>query len=235
MIAKLVKRLKGRSPAELIQLAGHNIAYYAGEMTPRARLRNRQFRAFDDTWGTDTFAVRELHTLNVDPLVAAHARRYQASNGADMPRWFADLAVDFGNTVFIDFGCGKGRALFEAARHPFARVIGVEFSPELVAIATCNRDIIAAKGGLNAPVELVCIDAGQYEPPADVPLVCYFYDPFDDAVMAPVADRLAALDQPVTVIYLEPNCLSQFRRSSQWTESQSAETLVLRNPAAQAL
>lgn len=232
MMSRIVQRLKGRSPVELIRLVGHNLAYHVRELTPRARSRNRQFRAFDETWGTDTFAVRELHTLALDPDVAAHARRYQASNGVDMPHWFAELGVDFARSVFIDFGCGKGRALFEAARFPFARVIGVEFSPELVEIATGNRDIIAAKGGLSAPVELVCIDAGQYTPPADAPLVCYFYDPFDDAVMAPVADRLSALTQPVTVIYLEPNCVGQFRRSSVWTESLSAGTLVLRNAAA---
>lgn len=232
MLSNLARRLKGRSPAELVRLVGHNIVYHVRELTPQARRRNRQFRAFDAKWGTDTFAVRELHTLSLDPAVAAHARRYQSSNGIDMPLWFAELGVDFARSVFIDFGCGKGRALFEAARQPFSRVIGVEFSPELVEIALRNRDIIAAKGGLNASVDLVCMDAGKYSPPADVPLICYFYDPFDDAVMAPVADRLSALTQPVTIIYLEPNCVGQFRRHAGWTESLSAGTLVLRNAAA---
>lgn len=234
MISRFVQRLKGRSHAELVRLVGHNIVYHARELTPRARRRNRQFRAFDAHWGTDTFAMRELHTLNLDPAVAAHARRYQSSNGGDMPHWFAELGVDFGRSVFIDFGCGKGRALFEAARFGFSRVIGVEFSPELVEIAERNRDIIAAKGGLNAPVALVCMDAGRYVPPSDAPLICYFYDPFDDVVMAPVADRLSALTQPVTIIYLEPNCVGQFRRSPGWTECHSAGTLVLRNAAAMA-
>lgn len=232
MIAKLVQRLKGRSPAQIIHLAAHNIAYHAREMTPQARRRNKAFRTFDDTWGTDTFAVRELHTLEVDPDVAAHARRYQASNGADMAQWFADLRIDFARTMFIDFGCGKGRALLEAARFPFARVIGVEFAPELAAIATSNRDIMQARGALTAPVEIVCMNAGQYAPPADIPLLCYFYDPFDDVVMAPVADRLSALTQPVAIIYMEPNCVGQFRRCGGWTESESAGTLVLRNAAA---
>jgi len=232
MMSSLVRRLKGRSPAEIIRLIGHNIAYYAKEMTPQARARNRQFQAFDETWGTDTFAIRELHTLDVDPAIAAHARRYQASNGTDMPVWFSDLNVDFARTVFIDFGCGKGRALLQAARFGFARVIGVEFAPELVAIALRNRDIMQAKGALAAPVDVVCMDAAQFVPPVDAPLVCYFYDPFDDAVMAPVADRLSLLTQPVTIIYLEPNCVGQFRRCGGWSESRSAGTLVLRNAAA---
>lgn len=232
MMTSIVRRLKGRSPAEIVRLVGHNIAYHARELTPRARTRNRQFQAFDDTWGTDTFAIRELHTLDVDPSVAAHARRYQASNGFDMPEWFADLNVDFAHTVFIDYGCGKGRALLEAARFGFARVIGVEFAPELVEIALNNRDIMQAKGALVAPVDVVCMDARHFAPPTDGPLLCYFYDPFDDTVMAPVAERLSSLDQPVTIIYLEPNCVDQFRRCGGWSESRSAGTLVLRNAAA---
>ena len=53
-----------------------------------------------------------------------------------------------------------------------------------------------------------------------------------NTVMAPVADRLTALDQPVSIIYLEPNCIGQFRRSGRWTEGVSVDNLVLRNPAA---
>ncbi len=232
MLSSITQRLKGRSMAKIVQLVGHNIAYYLREMTPQAHQRNRQFRAFDAQWGTDTFAMRELHTLSVDPDLAVHARRYQASNGGNMPTWFADLNVDFARTAFIDFGCGKGRAVLEAARFPFARVIGVEFAPELVEIAERNRAIMMARGALAAPVEFVCMDAGRYEPPTDLDLVCFFYDPFGDAVMAPVADRLTALDQPVSIIYLEPNCIGQFRRSGRWTEGVSVDNLVLRNPAA---
>lgn len=234
MVRSLIRRLKGRSPAEIVRLIGHNIAYHARQMTPRARARNRQFQAFDQTWGTDTFAIREMHTLEADPAVAAHARRYQASSGGDMPVWFSDLNVDFGRTVFIDYGCGKGRALLEAAQFGFARVIGVEFAPELVNIALSNRAIMQARGALAAPIDVVCMDAGHYVPPADVALVCYFYDPFGDAVMGPVADRLSALSQPVTIIYLEPSCVDQFRRRGGWSESRSAGTVVLRNAAAMA-
>lgn len=234
MFSSITQRLKGRSAGEIVRLIGHNIAYHAREMTPQARRRNRAFMAFDEQWGTDTFGMRELHTLTVDPAVAAHARRYQASNGANMPVWFADLKVDFARTAFIDYGCGKGRAVLEAARFPFARAIGVEFAPELVDIALSNRDIMAGKGALAAPTQFLCMDAARYEPPADLDLVCFFYDPFDDSVMAPVVDRLTALTQPVSIIYLEPNCIGQFRRSGHWAEDISVDNLVLRNPAARA-
>lgn len=235
MLSSITQRLRGRSAGEIVRLIGHNIVYHARAMTPQARQRDRSFQAFDEQWGTDTFAMRELHTLSVDPALAAHARRYQASNGANMPVWFADLKVDFARTAFIDYGCGKGRAVLEAARFPFARAIGVEFAPELVDIALSNREIMASKGALVAPTQFLCMDAARYQPPADLDLVCFFYDPFDDSVMASVVDRLTALTQPVSVIYLEPHCIGQFRRSGHWAEGQSVDNLVLRNPAAQAL
>jgi SAM-dependent methyltransferase len=232
MLSSITQRLRGRSAGEIVRLIGHNIAYHLRELSPEARQRNRQFLAFDETWGTDTFGMRELHTLTVDPALATHARRYQASNGGNMPVWFADLKVDFARTAFIDYGCGKGRAVLEAARFPFARVIGVEFAPELVDIALSNREIMAARGALAAPVEFLCMDAARYQPPEDLDLVCFFYDPFDDTVMAPVVDRLTALAQSVSVIYLEPHCIGQFRRSGHWTEGTSVDNLVLRNPVA---
>jgi tRNA1(Val) A37 N6-methylase TrmN6 len=40
--------------------------------------------------------------------------------------------------VFVDFGSGKWRAIFWAARYPFRRVIGVELSAQLNALARRN-------------------------------------------------------------------------------------------------
>src|SRR5205085_6617351 len=40
--------------------------------------------------------------------------------------------------VFLDYGCGKGRALVAAASRGFGEVIGVELAPELCAAAEAN-------------------------------------------------------------------------------------------------
>src|SRR5690349_20603681 len=47
--------------------------------------------------------------------------------------------------AFIDFGCGKGQVLALAARFPFGKVIGLDLSPSLIAIAQRNMDRIRAK------------------------------------------------------------------------------------------
>jgi predicted O-methyltransferase YrrM len=40
--------------------------------------------------------------------------------------------------TFIDFGSGKGRALWMASEYPFRQLIALEFSPELHRIAEAN-------------------------------------------------------------------------------------------------
>ena len=47
------------------------------------------------------------------------------------PRWRR-------HDVFLDLGAGKGRMLLAASRYPFRRVIGVELSDRLAAIARSN-------------------------------------------------------------------------------------------------
>src|SRR5215218_10190886 len=42
--------------------------------------------------------------------------------------------------VFVDLGCGKGRVLYMAARRPFKRVIGIEWSERFSRIARVNLD-----------------------------------------------------------------------------------------------
>jgi SAM-dependent methyltransferase len=108
--------------------------------------------------------------------------------------------------VFIDFGSGMGTVVFEAARYPFKRVIGVEIAPQLTRIA---RQVIAAQSGRLRcqEVDLVTADATDYEIPDDV-TVAYFYDPFEGATFERVIQRLIASvdDNPrrVRLVYLVP-------------------------------
>jgi SAM-dependent methyltransferase len=96
--------------------------------------------------------------------------------------------------VFLDAGCGQGRMLLEAAsRYPFKRVIGVEISHGLAAVAERNALLAASK--LRAPVEVVCGDVTEFEIPDDV-TVAFVGNPFADDVFAGFIRRvLASLDR----------------------------------------
>jgi SAM-dependent methyltransferase len=93
--------------------------------------------------------------------------------------------------VFLDLGCGKGRVVCQAAlRYPFRRVIGVDASAELVAVAQTNADAIASRRRARA-IELVHADVLHYEIPDDVTIV-YLYNPFTGPVFQAAVDAMLA-------------------------------------------
>jgi tRNA G37 N-methylase Trm5 len=108
--------------------------------------------------------------------------------------------------VFIDFGSGKGRVVFQAARYPFARVIGVEISEALNEVARRNikrnRDRLVCRD-----VTLVTSDAAEFAIPDDM-TIAYFYYPFAGATFERViANIVLSLDRrprPVKLIYACP-------------------------------
>jgi hypothetical protein len=109
--------------------------------------------------------------------------------------------------VFIDFGSGKGRAVFQAAAfYQFKRVIGVELSRELHEIAAGNiqrnRDRLRCQD-----VQLVRSDVLEYEIPDDVS-VAFFFNPFTGQTFSTVVDRLLAsvVRNPRTlrIVYVNP-------------------------------
>ncbi len=92
--------------------------------------------------------------------------------------------------AFLDLGCGKGRTLLVASRFPFGRLIGVDLSPSLLAIAAANAERIGELSP-GVRIELVESDAGLYEIPDDVTTIMLF-DPFPDRVVEQVLDHLMA-------------------------------------------
>ena len=108
--------------------------------------------------------------------------------------------------VFLDLGAGKGRVLYQAARYPFRRVIGVEISPLLTVVA--RQNLARKRRRLRCrEIELITMDAAEYEIPDDVTVV-YLYHPFIGETFAKVVERLAAsLDRRsrhMRVIYASP-------------------------------
>ena len=108
--------------------------------------------------------------------------------------------------VFVDFGSGKGRILFQAARYPFGRVIGVEISEALSQVARANLEANAQKLACKEIV-LVTIDAAYYQIPADM-TVAYFYHPFSGPTFKTVIDRIVesvnSHPRHLTIIYQCP-------------------------------
>jgi 16S rRNA G966 N2-methylase RsmD len=109
--------------------------------------------------------------------------------------------------VFVDFGSGMGRVVFQAALwYPFRRVIGVELSARLHRIAQDNIDRNRARLRCT-DVELVRADVLDYPVPDEVTVV-FFDNPFTGQIFGAVLDRLlASVDRAprtVTIVYFNP-------------------------------
>lgn len=108
--------------------------------------------------------------------------------------------------VLVDFGSGKGRVVYRAARYPFKRVVGVEISPALNAIARRNVDRNHRRLRCQE-IEFITADARDFVVPDDM-TIAYFFSPFVGSVFAAVLDNIiASIDRAprsVTLIYACP-------------------------------
>ncbi len=109
--------------------------------------------------------------------------------------------------VFIDLGCGKGRAAIVASERPFQRVIGVEIAAVLADVAKVNAKIVEVGFPHRPRIEIVAGDAAEFDFPAK-PLVLFLYQPFERpvmrAVLARLAVSLAAHPRPTILLYVNP-------------------------------
>jgi len=109
--------------------------------------------------------------------------------------------------TFIDYGAGKGRPVIHAARRPFKKVIGVELSSDLCAVA--NQNVENAKSKLACQdVEIVNMDATRFQVPDDASVI-FFYNPFTGHLLESVAERiresLERAPRKLTIAYVYPH------------------------------
>jgi SAM-dependent methyltransferase len=122
------------------------------------------------------------------------------SGGRALRRIFAGLGIEAGDSV-LDIGCAKGSAMRDMLRFPFARVDGIELSPELAAIARRN---FARLGQARAKV--YCMDARRFSGYSDYTLF-YLYNPFQPHILDAVLQALLAqtpAGQERVVVYNNP-------------------------------
>lgn len=117
------------------------------------------------------------------------------------------LPIDYTRYAFIDYGCGRGAAMFKAAHYPFRCVRGVEISKVLVddfyrnvatydtAKVSCNR------------LRTYWGDAALSPLPSHSSLVLYFYQPFGQDVFDTVLGYIHQHNElrHVIILYYHPD------------------------------
>jgi SAM-dependent methyltransferase len=161
--------------------------------------------AFDRRYGTDTQDHVDVTALGVDSAIAQHAVRYEPSAIPKVQCALRHLGVRPEAFAFVDVGSGKGLVPLLAARRPFRSIVGLEASAELVRVAERNLALYAAREALTAPVVFLNVDALDYEF-GERDQIVYLYNPFDEAMLRRLVDRLLSVARPaeLLVVYVNP-------------------------------
>lgn len=139
---------------------------------------------------------------------------YQGASYPLLYRVFQWLPAQLHSKPLIDYGCGKGRALFVAEQCGFTSLIGVDIASELLDEARINRDTYQRRNP-GSHFEFVFSDATNYAIPADA-AVFYFFNPFDDSILERVADLIreshGQRPRELYVVYVNPKYKEVFQK-----------------------
>jgi SAM-dependent methyltransferase len=157
--------------------------------------------AFDARFGTDTAAP----VLGRDHKPGAYF--YVATTASLIYEILNSLALQPDTFAFVDMGSGKGRALLVASEFAFAKLVGIELSPQLHRIAEENIKRYNPASQQCTAFDLHCMDVVDYEYGKE-PLVLFLFDPFGRetvrSVIANLEASLRAKPRDAFVVYIYP-------------------------------
>ncbi len=142
---------------------------------------------FDLKYGTDTSEVLSMR-YDEQPKPGQIVRSIP-THPKVLRYILRNLGINHRDFIFIDFGCGKGRALLCASDFPFTRIIGVEWSKDLSAIAKRNLEIYSSYKQKCTELGVHCMNVLDYKfPPSNTLL--YMYSPFGPKITTQVFENI---------------------------------------------
>ena len=180
-------------------------------------------RWFDFRNGTDTAGTIELDALQIPSENKSRGVNYMPTHASAFLALMDSLTLP-ADSVLVDFGCGKGKVLLLASPYRFKRIVGVEFAPELCAVAKRNVALFKKRRAIATDIAVVEGDAADYAI-ADDENVFFLFNPFDEVVLGRVVRNIEASDgrrpRRIWIVYNHPVCLGVIRRSGRWLEAGS--------------
>jgi len=162
---------------------------------------------FDREHGIETSQRVHLTDLQIESPNWVYADGYWPTPPEVFQDALSALTGNPQNLVFIDFGSGKGRVLLMASEFPFRRIMGVEFSRELHAVAKQNIAHYRSTTQQCRDITSICADFTQFAIPTD-PLFVFLYNPSSLEITTALARNLARSlqDHPreLWVLYVTP-------------------------------
>lgn len=206
--------------------AGPYLAELVCGAARKAELRDN----FDTRFGTNTTSSAMPWDLPSLACAGAEVYHYETLPSSAIQSAIETVPANFSEYVFIDLGCGKGRALLVAAQFAFVRVVGIELSCELAAIVNINIDRYRAVEPGGADIEVHVCDVLAYEFPPQ-PLVLFLFNPFGAATLRRVCSNLAQSlhrnPRRAYLIYVNPLHQRVIAGFPEWRELRSPSGLVV--------
>lgn len=183
-IDRLVSSLRRNGLWRTVYAAGRHLTTYVSALFDRG---------FDGRYHVETAEFVEIHDMTdvVSPNLK-RGIRYEPTRARPFRRIIREIEFPPGS-VFVDFGCGKGRAMLLAIEGGFGHVVGVDFSQNLCDVARSNLESFRSRAGRKFKAAVHQGDAVDF-PIAPEYNVLFFYNPFDAAVLGKV---VASIDQSI--------------------------------------
>jgi SAM-dependent methyltransferase len=183
-----------------------------------ARPKARAPHPFDVQYGVATDGVIPGHDLAIghpnDRFIAGYAAVPPSRFRGAIEKWRAsDPSYPIEEYTFIDFGCGKGRAVLLASEFAFREVVGVELNTSLANTAKANAARWMEAGSSRCSIRIVCGDALELKWP-EGPCLAYLYNPFAQQVMLRLAEsmkvRFSSCPNHLEILYQKPEQATAF-------------------------
>lgn len=208
-VTRILKTLRAKGPLRVFKLIWH--------------------AALDAFWdirhGTDTLKRVAPDEIQTDSINKRSSQAYGATRARPFVQLLNNLRLP-DDSVFVDFGSGKGRVLLIAAQYGFRRVVGIEFSAPLCEVARKNLELFRRRRAITSDVRVVHADVVQYVIEHDE-TVFYFFDPFSSEVLEKVLNNirqsLTTHPRRIWVIYNSPQHRDVMERSRLFTSNQNLE------------
>ena len=170
---------------------------------------------YEKLLGIKTHSIVNLSGLTLAGDSSEQNHHYQGASYYILISLFNKLPQTLKDYPFIDFGCGKGRAIFVAEQCGFTNLIGVDIAKELIDEAITNLSIYKLKN-LNSKLSFLFIDATKYQIPSNA-MVFYFFNPFGPDIMQLVINNLnesvKLYPRVIYCLYLNPKYKSIFEKN----------------------
>jgi hypothetical protein len=183
--------------------------YLLQEYRSVQKIYNRAFVPddFDVKHGVETTSRVHITDLKVDSANWVNVGGYWPTPTGLAQEALEGLPIRYQDFAFVDFGSGKGRVLMLASEFPFREIIGVEFSPELHAIAQQNIMHYRSATQKCRSVKCECMDFTQFPIPSG-PMVAFMYNPSSEEIMLQLANSVAEsfkqYPRELWVVYVTP-------------------------------